>query len=318
MKKSIILSALSIAAIMTSCKKEEKNEFTQTDVTGTTVIKGNVSKPIIVPDANNNGFNQGGRVSVSGVNVSIKINKNQLYPNSNAQGADIYSGTTDANGNYSIPVKTNANGVTANITIDGFTSTLDTVINGVTKTGLLTVYNALNNSFFVSMGQSYTYNHLYSTQNVVGNPNTNFKIGTAKITGTVGIDYVKEVMTGTLVTLTTTYVPVAGRKVYATITKDPTSLVAKTYEVTTDANGRYTFDIATVASGTSGFTGGNTPNATIWVADFATTRDTLKANNTIKTGKAGVYSMITNTENGLYNLHIRNAVNFDYASFTQD
>lgn len=314
MKKSIILSALSIAAIMTSCKKEEKNEFTQTDVTGTTVIKGNVSKPIIVPDAGNFGYTQG-RTSVSGVNVTIKINKNQLYPSSNAQGADIYSGTTDANGNYSIPVKTNANGVTANITIDGFTSTLDTIINGVTKTGLLTVYNALNTSFGVSMGQAFTYNHFYSTQNVVGNPNTNFKIGTAKITGTVGIDYVKEVMTGTLVTLTTTYVPVAGRKVYATITKDPTSLVAKTYEVTTDANGRYTFDIATVASGTSGF--GN-QNATIWVADFATTRDTLKANNTIKTGKSGVYSMITNTENGLYNLHIRNAVNFDYSSFNQD
>lgn len=317
MKKSIILSALSIAVIMTSCKKEEKNEFTQTDVTGTAVIKGNVGKNVFVPDVNNGFFAQA-RIPASGINVTIKINKNALYPNSNAQGADIYTGTTDANGNYSIPVKSNANGVNAFITIDGFTSTMDTIINGVTKTGLLTTYNALNTNFFVSMGQTFTYNHLYSTQNAAGNPNTNFKIGTAKITGTVGIDYVKEVLTGTLVTLTTTFVPVAGRKVYATITKDPTSLVAKTYEVITDANGRYTFDIATVASGTSGFTGGNSPNATIWVADFATTRDTLKANNTIKTGKSGVYTMITNTENGLYNLHIRNAVNFDYSSFNQD
>ena len=314
MKKSIILSALSIAVIMTSCKKEEKNEFTQTDVTGTAANKGNVGKNVFVPDVNNGFFAQA-RIPASGINVTIKINKNALYPNSNAQGADIYTGTTDANGNYSIPVKSNANGVNAFITIDGFTSTMDTIINGVTKTGLLTTYNALNTNFFVSMGQTFTYNHLYSTQNAAGNPNTNFKIGTAKITGTVGIDYVKEVLTGTLVTLTTTFVPVAGRKVYATITKDPSTLLAKTYEVITDANGRYNFDISTVASGTSGF---GSQNATVWVADFATTRDTLKANNTIKTGKAGVYSMITDTQFGLYNLHIRNAVNFDYSSFTQD
>ena len=73
MKKSIILSALSIAVIMTSCKKEEKNEFTQTDVTGTAVIKGNVGKNVFVPDVNN-GFYTQARIASSGINVTIKIN----------------------------------------------------------------------------------------------------------------------------------------------------------------------------------------------------------------------------------------------------
>ena len=47
-----------------------------------------------------------------------------------------YTGTTDANGNYAINVKSNSQGVAAMITIDGFTGTQDTIINNVTKTGL--------------------------------------------------------------------------------------------------------------------------------------------------------------------------------------
>lgn len=308
MKKSILI--LSASAILFSCKKDKTNDFTQTDVTGTTIVKGNINRNIITPNGSGV-WTTSAKVPAAGITVSIKVNKNSLYPNSTAQGADVYTGTTNDKGDYSIAVKSNANGVSALISIDGFTSTLDTLINGVVKPGLYASYIGISTSKTLFMGQNTQFDYGFTASNVSSNPN-NIVIGAATITGTVGVTFIKEVLTGTLVTLTTTNYPVANRTVYLNFSNDPTTLAPKLYEVTTDASGKYTFDFATVAKGTSGFK----QSATVWVADYAASQDTLKANNTIKPGRAGVFKQVNANQDSVYNSHIRNANNMNYSSFT--
>ncbi|WP_317896804.1 hypothetical protein [Aurantibacillus circumpalustris] len=310
MKKSIL--ALSLTVILFSCKKDEPKEFTATDVTGTTLVKGTITKNIITPNGSGNWTN-GSRIPVKGINVSIKVNKNSLYPNSTAQGADVYSATTDSTGNYQISVKSNATGVSAQITIDGYSGTLDTLINGVTKRGFYSTFAGTNQNRTLFMGQNSVFNYDFFANNVSSNPNT-IKIGSATITGSVAVNLFKQVLTGTVVSITTTNVPLASHKVYLTFDKDPSTLANKSYETTTDANGNYSFNVATVPSGTSGFN----QNATIWVADYAATRDTIMSNSTVKPGKMGVFQMQTLNQNGVFNSNIRNANHFSYNSFIAD
>jgi len=314
MKKSLLI--LSAAAILFSCKKEKTaGEFSQTDVTGTTVVSGSVSKNVITPNGSGGWINTT-RVPVAGINVSVKINKSALYPGSNAVGADVYNTTTDAQGKYSISVKTNATGAQALITVDGFSGTLDTLINGVVKTGLYATYAGTSTSPVLYMGSNYTFNHAFTASNVSTNPN-NINIGSATITGSVSMNVVRHVTTGTVVTITTTNIPVpAGTKVYLDFSNDPVLLTTKQYNTTTDAMGSYTFNIPTVAAGTAGFP----QNALIWLADYATTRDTVKYIGSTPTstvpGLPGVFNSINTSQFGVYNTEIRNSVNLNYGAFT--
>ena len=310
MKKSILF--LSLITLLAACKKkEETTPFTPTDVTGTTVLKGNVSKNIITPNGGG-AWNTNGRIPANGVNVSVKVNKNSLYPNSTAQGADIYTGTTDANGNYSMTIRSNATGVSAQITIDGFTGTQDTLVNGVTKTGLYSVFNGTSINRTLFMGQNAQFDYVMGTNVITSNPNTILKTGTVVVTGSVGVNFLREITSGTVINITTTIMPVANHKVYLNLSNDPGTQAMKSYVTTTDVNGYYTFTINTVESGTSGFN----QNANISVPDYAATRDTVKLNNVIKTGRAGVYQMQQSNQSGLYNNVIRNAIHFNYNGFT--
>jgi hypothetical protein len=309
MKNKII--AITLITVLISCKKKnDDNSFTATDVTGTSVVMGNVNKNVITPDGSG-GYLNTAMIPAAGVNVSIKVNKSDLYPNSTAQGAEVYSGATDSKGNYAITVRSNANGVPAMITIDGFTGTQDTIVNGNTRTGLFTSYTGTNVTMTLYMGQNVKLDYSFMGTNVTSNPNTVLQIGTAKVTGSVGVTMLKEVTAGTLVTLTSTNIALDNQKVYLSLNKDPSTLATRIYETTTNASGYYTFDLTTVAAGTAGFS----QNATIWVNDREGTLDTLKINNTWKTGRAGVFQKETLTENGIYNNSIRNAKHFLYNNF---
>ncbi|MBL7922520.1 MAG: hypothetical protein JNJ40_19540 [Bacteroidia bacterium] len=317
MKKSLL--ALSIITLaLFSCKKDkETSDFTATDVTGISVVKGNVNKNVVTPNGNGGWINTS-RVNMSGIVVTIKVNKGGsqgLYPNSTANGADVYSATTDANGNYAISVKSNATGVSALITIDGFTGTQDTIINGVTKTGLYATYAGTSVTRNLFMGQNTTFDHNFTAANVSSNPNT-ITIGSAIVTGSINMNLVRKVTTGTVVAFSTTNIAVpANTPVYLSFDKDPTLLNAKMYQTTTSANGSYTFNLSTVPVGTSGFN----QDATIWVADWATSRDTMNFNGTnfinITPGVQGVYNKATTTTNGVYSTEIRNAINLGYGAF---
>lgn len=311
MKNTLLLFAF-LFLVFVSCKKEEPEPFTPTDVTGTTVVKGNVNKNIITPNGSG-GWISTGRVPAKPVTVSVKVNKNSLYPNSSAQGADVYSAVTDDNGNYSITVKTNANGVTAQITVDGFTGTLDTLINGTYKTGLLSTYTGVSFSTTLVMGQNFTYNYSFTASNSQSNPN-NIVVGNAIVSGSVGLSLVKEIQTGTLVSLTTAFMPLSNHKVYLSLNKDPKTQATKLYEITTDGNGRFSFNLETVSQGTSGFS----QSATLWISDYATTRDTVKLDNSIKTGRPGVYGMHAIPLTGVYSNEIMNANYLQYTNFTAD
>jgi hypothetical protein len=322
MKKSILSISL-IAALFTviliSCKKDETKSFTATDVTGTSVVSGNVNKNVITPNGSGNWTNSS-RINVAGIRVSITVKKggfNGLYPNSTASGADVYSGVTDANGNYAITVKTNATGVLALVTIDGFSGTQDTIINGVTKTGLYATYFGTNTNLTLFMGQNEKFDHNFFGSNVSSNPNT-IVIGTAIVTGSVSMNLVRKVTTGTVVSLSTTNIAVpANVPVYLSFDKDPTQLATKVYQTTTSATGTYTFVINTVPSTSSS---GFNQDATIWVGDYATSRDTMNFNGTtflnILPGAQGVYNKTTTNQFGVYTSDIRNATNLNYGSFT--
>ncbi|MDP1800352.1 MAG: hypothetical protein Q8L81_03295 [Bacteroidota bacterium] len=317
MKKTLL--ALSITLALFSCKKKETtSDFSATDVTGTSVVKGNVNKNVITPNGAGGWINTN-RVNMAGVVVTVKVNKGGalgLYPNSTANGADVYSATTDANGNYAISVKSNATGVSALITIDGFTGTQDTIINGVTKTGLYATYAGTSVTRNLFMGANTTFDHNYTATNVSSNPN-NISIGSAIITGSVSMNLVRKVTTGTVVAFSTTNVAVpANTTVYLSFDKDPTLLTTKMYQTTTNAAGVYTFNLSTVNVGSTGFN----QDATIWIADYATSRDTANYNGVnfinITPGVQGVYNKVTTTQNGVYNTEIRNAVNMNYNAFT--
>lgn len=322
MKKTLL--ALSLTVLFFSCKKDEKTEFTATDVTGTTVVRGSVSKPIITPTvvSGNTTWTNTARIPVANVVVQIKVNKNQLYPASIAQGADVYSGVTDANGNYAITVKTNAQGVNANWTIVGFTGTQDTVVNGVTKPGLWANYFGTTANVTLIMGQDYNAGHYnFNATNMTSNPNT-IIVGSAIVSGSVGLQhFLKARTTGTAASVafgnTITPIP-AGTTVYMTLDKDPTTLATKWYTTTTDANGRYTFTFPTVNSGTAGFN----QNATIWVADFAGNKDSIETINggagSIIPGssKAGIFGNSSTNQNALYSNENRNATHISLTGFT--
>ena len=325
MKKSLL--ALSLTALLfASCKKDKPTtDFTATDVTGTSMVKGNVNKNVITPNGSG-GWISSSRINMAGVVVTIKVNKGGsggLYPNAVANGADVYSGTTDANGNYAINVKSNSNGVSALITIDGFTGTQDTVINGVTKPGLYATYVGTSTTRNLFMGQNTTFDHNFTASNVSSNPNI-ITIGSAVVTGSIGMQFVlKSRATATSAAVFgTTVVPVpAGTKVYLDFDKDPTVLAIKRYETTTDASGNYTFNLATVSSTATGFN----QDADLWVADYSRTRDTVLVVGTGTaaisgganiTGKAGVYNQNTNFTGGVYTSEIRNAINMSYTGFT--
>ncbi len=316
MKKSLL--ALSLTGLLfTACKKEKTVDFEATDVTGSTILRGTCTKNIITPNTTGGWINTN-RIPAAGVNVTVKVNKSQLYPNSIAQGADVYSAVTDANGNYSINVKTNATGVTANVTIDGFTGTLDTLINNVTKTGLYANYFGNSTNITLTMGQTRTFDRDFTASNLSSNPN-NIIVGSAVITGSVGYELPLKVTTGTVITIggfTNVAVP-AGQTVYMSFDKDPTTLAPKTYTAATDASGKYTFTgIPTVNSGTPGF--GQT--ASLWVADFNTNRDTFQVinstNGALISGPSGVFNQETNTQFSIFSNEVRNAVNMFYNNWT--
>lgn len=309
MKK--LLTIICAIALVTSCKKSKTNTFTPTDLTGTTLVKGNISKNIITPNANGS-WTSNTRIPAKDVLVQIKVDNSSLYPNSSAQGSRVYTGTTDADGNYEVSVLANATGVNAQVTINGFTGTLDTLVNGVTKKGFYSTYAGTNMAATLYKGQNMQLDYEFTASNVVTNPNNNLKIGTALVTGSVGLNMLKESTAGTLIVLSTTNVAVPGLKVYLNINNDPNTLSGKRYETTTDANGYYTFTVTTVEAGTPGFS----QNATVWVNDYMTTRDTVKANNVVKTGRMGVFQKQTLSQNALYNFEIRNASNMLYTTFT--
>lgn len=307
MKKTGLIFA--IIVIFFACKKEKTPEFTATDVTGTTIVKGNISKEVITPNPNGTWNNQA-KIVAPGVVVSVRVNKSSLYPNSTAEGADVYTGTTDVNGNYYIAVKSNAVGVQAQITIEGFTGTKDTLVGGIVKSGLYSSYTGISVANTLFMGQNTQLDYNFSPIAVSTNTN-NSSIGTAIVTGSVATTFIKETKIGNVIVNSVIYVAKTSHPVYLSLNKDPFTLGNKIYTALTDANGFYTFTVSTVMAGTAGFN----QVANVWAEDLSGSQDTVKPDNTIRKGRAGVYTKVSLTQNNVYSNAIRNASHLNYVNF---
>ena len=311
MKKTLLI--VGISAALFSCKKQTTKEFEATDLTGQSTLKGNISKPV---------FRTGGATHnepAAGVEVSVRVNNNELYPNnSNAQGAKNYYGTTDANGNYVVNPVVNQSGVNALVTVPDMVSTLDTVINGTRRTGFLTQFigNGGNNLTLTS-GTETNFSFTYNYTTLGGNPG-NLYIGDAWITGWVTYQTVRAYTSpsGSLTTLGNYSVAAGNTPVWLTYNVDPTTGTVRTYSVTTDVAGKYTFTVTASA---------NTPGtATLKLPDYIHTMDTTVYSNAsfttittpAKTGKAGFYGdFMPPVQSGIFAKEFR-YVNANYTLFT--
>lgn len=308
MKKSLLAIGLT-ALLFGGCKKEEVEEFLATDMTGTAVLSGTITKTII-SQSTGGGFTQI-MVPASGVAISVRIQNSQLYPNSpNAQGSEVYAATTDASGNYSINVKTNGNGnVSGAITITDEPGTLDTLRNGTTVTGPSANYSgtSTNRTFIKNVSQVFNYNMPYTV--LVSNPNQ-IIIGTAIVTGTVQISQMEEDTTALGVYFyAPKYYNLANHTVTLEFDKDPVTQMKRTYTTTSNSLGIYTFTVQTTND--LGFSN----NAVVKIADYAATRDTMRLDGTTDTGAPGVFENNSINVNGLNPTEIRNHQDIQYWNF---
>lgn len=310
MKKAIL--AIGLTAVLFSCKKREENEFTATDNTGTTVVTGTITKQMLTisPNGSNNIIVNNAYVPAEGVNVTVRVKKygNQgLYPavseSNRPDGFDSYSAVTDANGRYSITVKSNGLGVAATITTNEFTGTKDTLVGTTVKTGLLNVYASSSGNATLYKGVNQDVTRQINGSTLVNAPNA-YNSGTAIITGTVGIDYIKK---RTNFNVDTT-LALVGATVYFEYDRDPITFQKKTYTATTDASGKYTFTVVTPNQNVSNFN----QQGKLWINDRAATLDTFTVANSRITGKPGVYFGDDYMIYGVYSTAIRNANHIGY------
>jgi hypothetical protein len=296
MKNTFLL--IGLTAILFSCKKKEDNNFEAQDMTGNTVVEGIATKQV-----------GGNTTPVSGAVVTVKIKNSGsggLYPGSSAVGSEVYTGSTDANGRYSINVKTNGTGVNSEITFKGFTAKNDTAIAAIVYDYPTTMYSQT-----LYKGVNFTQNHAYAGTPLVTPSNQG--MGTAMVTGSV----YKPTWVHAAATGAATYsvnFPAANRVVYLEYDKDPMTLTKKIYTTTTDASGRYSFTISTPNMGITGFANA----AKVYTNDWATTNDTVKFTGGVNTGKPGVFPGGTLNASGVYSTVIKNAQNFGYMTFVND
>ncbi len=290
MKKSILI--LAFIGVLVSCKKEEvAEEFKATDLTGTTTIKGMVTKP----------QSTGSNVPAVGVSISVKVNNADLYPNSpTATGSQVYTGTTDANGYYNISVKTlGGAGISALVTINNIVSTYDPI------NGTQAIFDGTSATFTLISGVTKDYNYTM-TSTTIGSPVTT---GTAVVTGTLKVMHYEEAPAGVY---TLKAYNLANHAVQLDFDKDPTTQLVKTYSGTTDASGNFSFTVSTTAAA------GYNNTAKLYVIDYSATQDTFKIGGSRVTGKAGYFgNTFMNVPGGAINpTEIRNGNTITYSAFS--
>ena len=290
MKKSLL--AIGLTVLLFACKKETTTSFKATDETGTGTLKGTITKTM----------SSGSNAPAVGVNISVEVKNSQLYPNTppslaSYSSSQVFTGTTDANGNYSIAVKTiGGSGVSAIVTINNLTSTSDPV------TGTQAIFGGTVTSQQLITGVTTDYNFNMTTINNVGTVVT----GTATVLGTLKVLFYKEGPAGVFNLAPYT---LANHTVQLDFDRDPSTQVVKTYNTTTDANGNFSFSINTTAAA------GYNDAAKLYVVDYPTTQDTIKLSGTQVTGKPGYYQNTFTNLTGLQPTNINNANILIYSNF---
>jgi hypothetical protein len=290
MKKTLLLLGFAVLLVASCKKKTTTSDFKAADMTGTTTLKGNIMRTMAT----------GGNAPAANVNISVKVDNSALYPNSpTASGSQVFTGTTDANGNYSINVKTiGGNGVPALVTINQISGLYDPV------TGQQADFAGTTTTLQLISGVTKDYNYL-----MVGTPNgTTAATGTATIIGTLKYQYFKEAPAGVY---TLTSYTLANHVVMLDFDRDPTTQLVKTYTTTTDASGNFTFTVNATSAG------GYNNTAKLYVNDFSTTQDTLMLSGNTVTGKPGYYgnSSVMVPGGPINPTEIRNGIILNFGAF---
>ena len=281
---------------MIACNKDDEVTFTPSDILGDATITGIVTKQILPT----------GQVPVEGVKVIITVKKSELYPNStSAIGVETFEGVTDEDGEYSITIKTNAEGVNALVSTSGFIGTLDAYSKGELIVGERALFTSQTDTVAIKTGVNEV-----SDISIVGTQidaaSTSTIVGTATVRGYVYIlhngkeDYL------------------SNHTVTLTVDKDPFTNKEKRYTTKTDAKGAYVFTVETVETGTKGY---DNQTALLEVFDFeARERKYDLADEKWNTeDDDGVYSAPdTLRVNGLYNNSIKVGNDMIYVTFTEN
>ncbi len=319
MKK--ILTAISIMSIFFACNEDLDNSFTPSEQTDTVSVTGQLEK--LAYDAAGNEIN----VPHAGAIVTVTIENRDLFPNSsNPTGVRVYtSAPADVNGIYRISgIKISGQSTTtpARINFVGSTGTRDTVvfIDGAptVRTGRAVLYTDVNQSISLRADGQITSNFSRvdgTSEKFISegdDSDNNLNIGTATVKGQLSIRYIEQDTSGGNTTYGFEDYILANHPVKLVFDADPKTQVERTYETTTDANGRYTFNIETTEDG-------NFNNSAELIAvDFATTQDTVLVNGIRVTGDAGVFNRVTRTVNGLDPFEIRVAEDLAFTNFTRE
>jgi len=291
MKKSLI-AAIGLSVLLFSCKKTTQTTVTEPTETGTAQLSGNIS----IAQAS------GANAPAVGVTVSVSIPNNKLYPQSlAAQGSTVSSGKTDINGNYSFGVTTNSGvggaGIVAPIVVGNLYGTFDP-INGTS--GIFSGTTSANFTFI--SGIPVTYNTNLNSFTATGSN----VIGTATVLGKVFVDYWNEAPAGVYGLKD---FPLANQTVQINFNRDPTTGLVKNYSVTTDANGNFSFSIATTQAS------GYTDQGQIMTVNFVHTQDTIHIVGGQVPGLPGYFNGTSYFINNLYPNAVSNGNYMYYNSF---
>lgn len=296
MKKTIL--AFGFIATLFSCgKDDETSNFVASNTTGITVIQGTIT---------HSDFISGNEIALQGARVSVRIDNDDLYPNSpNAEGSRTYFDISDANGNYSIPVTTNSSGALARVTYSPVTLVVDPATGekqtySSTGTTNITVYTGVP----ASNDRFYNTNTNVDISNII--------VDTAIVRGTLEIEHWVQQDSITSNLYLKEALPLANYKVILTYDQDPTTLQERIYEIFTDANGDFSFSVES-----ANFDYNLDNDYRISVPDFSTTQDSILFNGSILSSTPGVFieeSRTGSIEGG----SIDNARDLFYNNFIED
>lgn len=299
MKKTILALSLvvAISTLFSSCSKDDEETFVATNMTGVTVIQGVIT---------HEDYNSGNEIGLAGAVVTVRIPNAQLYPNSpNAQGSRTYSGTSDENGNYSVSVTSNGEGVQGTITYSPVTLTVNPV------TGEQQTYSSsgqTNMTFYA--GVPVSHDRFYDNSTSVDI--SNIVVGTAIVRGKIEIQHwVQQNSIDSEFYMLENF-PLANHTVTLIYDQDPTTLVERSYEVMTDANGDYAFTVET-----ADYDYDLDNDYTVHLPNFDSAQDSIMFNGVTLSSTPGVF--LEEEESGsVQSGDIINAVDLVHNTFIAD
>ena len=291
MKKTLL--AIGIVAALFSCKKDEEiTPLEATDLTGTATLAGKIT--YTNPSGNEK--------YLAGATVTVMVKNAELYPNStNAQGSKTFTGTSDANGNYSIAVTVHQEGSAVTVSYAN--------VNVTGNDGDVYAYSSADWATTLHGGVKTNNNVLYTSSKITDA--SNVVVGTAIVRGQIKIRHYRQQSSGSTVFNLVDFI-LPNHEVKLTYDEDPSTFAERVYTTTTDADGNYSFTIDAADEKYN-----LDDDYEIMIVDYDATQDTIMSNGFVIDGRPGVFN--ERSGQGAINAgEIDNNAHLTYFIFTAD